>query len=56
MNCYAPVAQSVERVLGKDEVSGSNPLGGSRNRTYQRVLPEEPANKPKSTQPLNING
>ena len=29
--CYPPahVAQSVERVLGKDEVGGSNPLVGS---------------------------
>ena len=27
----APVAQSAERVLGKDEVGGSNPLWGSRD-------------------------
>jgi hypothetical protein len=26
---HALVAQLVERVLGKDEVGGSNPLGGS---------------------------
>ena len=26
----ASIAQSVERVLGKDEVTGSNPVGGSR--------------------------
>jgi hypothetical protein len=25
----ASIAQSVERVLGKDEVTGSNPVGGS---------------------------
>ena len=29
---YAHVAQSVERVLGKDEVSGSIPLMGLRKR------------------------
>ena len=28
----AHVAQSVERVLGKDEVGGSNPLVGSTNQ------------------------
>ena len=28
MSCVAPVAQMVERVLGKDEVTGSIPVGG----------------------------
>ena len=27
LRTFAPVAQSVERIHGKDEVSGSNPLG-----------------------------
>ena len=29
MNVGAHVAQSVERILGKDEVTGSNPVVGS---------------------------
>ena len=28
---YAAVAQSVERILGKDEVGGSNPPSSSKN-------------------------
>lgn len=27
---YAPIAQSVERIHGKDEVTGSNPVWGSK--------------------------
>ena len=27
---YADIAQSVERILGKDEVTGSNPVSSSR--------------------------
>ena len=30
---FAHVAQSVERVLGKDEVTGSNPVKGSSLKT-----------------------
>ncbi len=35
----APVAQLVERVLGKDEVTGSIPVGGSENneRKFQAM-------------------
>lgn len=32
--CYALVAQSVERVLGKDEVTGSIPVEGSRKKFF----------------------
>ena len=28
---YASIAQAVERILGKNEVMGSSPIGGSRN-------------------------
>ncbi len=31
----APIAQQVERIHGKDEVSGSNPDGGSSYRTLR---------------------
>ena len=31
LNIFAHVAQSVEHILGKDEVGGSSPLVGSRN-------------------------
>lgn len=31
MNCGAHIAQSVEHFLGKEEVSGSNPLMSSIN-------------------------
>ena len=30
---HADVAQSVERILGKDEVTGSNPVISSRNQS-----------------------
>ena len=31
---YAAIAQSVERILGKDEVSGSNPDSSSRKTRW----------------------
>ena len=31
-NKYAAIAQSVECILGKDEVTGSNPVSSSKNR------------------------
>lgn len=30
----AHVAQLVERILGRDEVTGSNPVAGSKRRIY----------------------
>ena len=37
--CIADMAQSVERILGKDEVTGSNPVISSKNtRIYLRVF------------------
>ena len=33
---YAAIAQSVERILGKDEVSGSNPLSSSKNPEFRK--------------------
>ena len=35
---HADVAQSVERILGKDEVAGSNPAISSRKATCYRVV------------------
>ena len=34
---FAPVAQSVERIHGKDEVSGSIPLGSSREDKVKKL-------------------
>ncbi len=34
---YAPVAQSVEHIHGKDGVIGSSPIGGSRVRFKQEL-------------------
>ncbi len=34
----ADIAQEVECVLGKDEVTGSNPVISSKNKTTQRVV------------------
>ena len=33
-NIYAAMAQMVERVLGKDEVTGSNPVSSSKAESY----------------------
>ena len=35
---FADIAQSAERVLGKDEVGGSSPLGGSMVGSVRREL------------------
>ena len=37
---YAPVAQPVEHVLGKDEVTGSRPVGGFFTTRSYRGKPE----------------
>ena len=39
-NFFAPIAQLVERIHGKDEVTGSNPVWGSK------VLPGNVLDKP----------
>ena len=33
-NVYAHIAQAVEHFLGKEEVTGSNPVMGSRSKCY----------------------
>ena len=38
---YAHVAQLVEHVLGKDEVTGSIPVMGSRRRNTQTIVRED---------------
>ena len=38
LSVNAAIAQSVARVLGKDEVTGSNPVSSSRKTTLQRVV------------------
>ena len=36
---YAAMAQQVEHVLGKDEVTGSNPVSSSRQKRNGSLLP-----------------
>ena len=47
-NTNAAIAQSVERILGKDEVSGPNPDSSSRKKTVTKVTVFFQLNPPSS--------
>ena len=40
ITCIAAIAQLVERIHGKDEVSGSNPDRGSKLEEIRKLSPE----------------
>ena len=50
----AAIAQMAERVLGKDEVTGSIPVIGSSLRSLRELRPGEPVQKAKAVAPKRI--